>query len=67
MKHHLRTRHIIFEWNVQSLEREKLNPNRLKLSLLHRDILDVSELVMSTGSGWKRPHTAYFAIGYKLV
>ena len=66
MKHHFCRRHTIFEWNLQSLEREKLDPNGLKLPLLHRHILDVSELVMSTGSGRKRPHTAYGDIGYKL-
>ena len=66
MKQHFCRRHTIFEWNVQYLEREKLDPNRLKLPLLQRHILDVSELVMSTGSGPKRPHTAYVAICYKL-
>jgi len=66
MKHHFCRLHTIFEWNVQSLEREKLYPNRLKLPLLYWHILDVSELVMSTGNILKRPHTAYGAIGYKL-
>jgi len=66
MKHHFCRRHTIFEWNVQYLERDKLDPNRLKLPPLYRHILDVSELVMLTGSGRKRSHTAYGAIGYKL-
>jgi len=66
MKHHFCRRHNILEWDVQSLEREKLDPNRLKLPLLHRHILDVSELVMSAGSDRKRPHTAYGDIAYKL-
>ena len=66
MKHHFFRRHAILEWDMQSLEREKIDPNRLKLPLLYRHILDDAELVMSTGSGWKRPHTAYGAIGYKL-
>ena len=66
MKHHFCRRHTIFEWNVQSLEREKLDPNRLKLPLLYRHILDVSEFVKPTGSSGKRPHTAYGAITYKM-
>jgi len=51
---------------VQSLERDKRDPYRLKFPLVHRHILDVSELVMPTGSGRKRSHTAYGAIAYKL-
>jgi len=66
MNHHICQRHNILEWVMESLEREKLDLNGLKLPLLHRHILDVSELVMSTGSGRKRPHTAYGAIAYKL-
>ena len=66
MEHHFCGRHTVFEWNVQSLEREKLDPNRLKLPLLHRHILDVLELVMSTGSIGKHTHAAYGAIAYKL-
>jgi len=66
MKHHFCRCHTILEWDVQSLEREKLHPNRLKLPLPYRDILDVSELVMSAGGRRKRPHTAYVAIAYKL-
>jgi hypothetical protein len=46
MKHHFCRRHIILDWNVQSLEREKLDPNILKLPLLYRHILDISDLVM---------------------
>ena len=66
MKHHFCRRHTIHEWNVQTLDREILEPKRLKLLLLHRNILNVSELVMSTGSGWKRPHTAYGDMRYKF-
>ena len=66
MKHHICRLYTIFECNVQSLEREKLDPNRVKLPLHHRHILEVSELVMLTGSGPKRPHTPYGYIGYKL-
>jgi len=64
MKHHFCWRHTILEGDVQSLELEKLDPNRLKL--LQRHILDVSELVVSIGSVRKRPHTAYGAIAFKL-
>ena len=46
IKHHICVSYAVFEWDVQSLKREKLDPNRLKLSVLHRHILDVSELVM---------------------
>ena len=56
----------VLEGDVQSLEREKLHPDRLKLPTLHRHILDVSELVMSTESGRLRPHTAHCAFAYKL-
>ena len=66
MKHHICGRHDFLEGDVQSLEREKLDPCRLKLSLLHRQMLDVSELVMPTASVGKRPHSANGAIGYKL-
>ena len=66
MKHHFCRCHTIFEWNVQYLERDKLDPNRLKLPLLHRHIFDVSELIMSAVSGRKSPHTAYGAIAYNL-
>ena len=63
MKHDFCVRYAVFKGDVQC---EKLDPNRLKLSLIHRHILDVSELVMSTGSSGKRPHTAYGAIASKL-
>ena len=46
MIHQFCGRHTVLEGNVQSLGREKLYPNRLKLSLFHRHKLDVSELVM---------------------
>ena len=48
-----------------ALEREKLDPYRLKLQLLQRQIVDVSELVMPTGSGGKRPHKTGGPIAYK--
>ena len=66
MKHHFFRPQTVLEGDVQSFEREKLDPNRLKLCLLHRHILDVLEPVMSTASSGKRPHTAYSAIAYKL-
>ena len=66
MKHHFCGRHAVLEGDVQSLEREKLDPSRLKLSLLHLYILDVSELVMTTGCTGKRAHKAYGAVAYKL-
>jgi len=50
----------------EAFEREKLDAYRLKLPLLHRHIVEVSELVMRTGSGGKRPHTTDGAIAYKL-
>ena len=65
MKQHFCRRYTVLEGDFQSLEREKLDPNRLKLPLLHRSTLDVSEFVMSTGSARKRAHTAYGAIAYK--
>jgi len=64
MKHHFCGSNAVFERDVQSLEREKIVPNRLKLSLLHRHILDVSELVMSTGSSGETP--AYIGRCYRL-
>ena len=64
MKHHFCGRHTVFDGNVQSLEREKFDPNGLKLPLLHRHTVDLSELVMSTGSVGKRPHTTDGAIAY---
>ena len=66
MKDHIFGRYAVFEGDVQSLEREELDPNRLKLSLLHWHILAFSELVISRGNIGKRPHTAYGAIAYKL-
>ena len=66
MQHHFCGLYAVFEGDVQSLNREKLDPNRLKLPLLHWQILDVSDLVMPTGSIVKRPHTAYGAIASKL-
>ena len=54
-KHHFCVRYAVFEGDVLSLERENLDPNRLKLPLLHRHILDISELAMLTGICGKRP------------
>jgi hypothetical protein len=66
MKHHFCGRRAVLERDVQPLERENLDPYRLKLPLLHRHIVDVSELVMPTGSGGERPHITDGAIAYKL-
>ena len=66
MKHHFCGRHAVLEGDVQQLERVKLDPFKLKISLLHRHVLDVTDLVMPTGSIGKRPHTADGAIAYKL-
>ena len=66
MKHHFCGRHTFLEWDIQYIEREKLEPKSLKLPLLHRHILDVSELLISAGIGRKCPHTAYGVIAYKL-
>ena len=66
MKHHFGGRRAVLEWDVQPLEREELDPYRLKLPLLHRHIVDVSELVMSTRNGGERPHTTDGAFAYKL-
>ena len=66
MKHHFCGRHAIFEGDEQSLERENHDPNRLKLPLLHRQILDVKEPVMLSGCGRKRTHTANCVIADKL-
>jgi hypothetical protein len=66
MKHHFCGRHAILEGNMQFLEREKLDPYRLKLPLLYRHIIDFSELVMPTGIGAKRSQTTDGAIAYKL-
>ena len=49
IKHHLFGRYAVFEGDIHSLEREKLDSYRVTLSLLHRHILYVSEIVMSTG------------------
>jgi len=51
MKHHIYGRRAIFESDVQALEREELDPYRLKLPLLHRHIVNLSELVKLTGNG----------------
>jgi len=56
MKHHFCGHRGNLEGDVQPLEREELDPYRLRLPLLHRKIVDVSELVLSTGSGGERPH-----------
>ena len=62
MKHHICGRHAILEGDVQPLEREELDAQRMKLPLLHRHIVDISELVLSKGSGGERPHTTDGAI-----
>ena len=67
MKHQFYGSHTVFEGDVQSLKREKLDENRMKLSLLHQHIFDGFELLMPTGNSWIRPHTAYCAIAKKLL
>jgi len=66
MKHHFCGRCAILEGDVPPLEREELDTYRLILPLLHRHIVDVSDLVTPTGSGGERPHTTDGAIAYKL-
>ena len=66
MKHQICGHHTVLEGDVQSLERENVDPYRMKFPLHHRHILDLSELVMPTGSSAKHPHTADGAIAYKL-
>ena len=66
MKHHFSWRHAILKGDVQPLEREEHDQYRLKLLLLHRYIVDVSKLVMPTGSGGECPHTTGGAIAYEL-
>jgi hypothetical protein len=56
MKHHFCAGRAILEGDVRPLEREELDPYTLKLLLVHRHILDVSKLVLSTGSGGERRH-----------
>ena len=48
MKHHFCGVRAILDWDVQPLEREEIEPYRLKLPMLHRHIVDLSELVMRT-------------------
>ena len=66
MKHHLCGCRSIFNGYVQPLEREELYPDSLKLPLIHRHIVDVSELVMRTASGVERPHKTDGDFAYKL-
>ena len=66
MKHHFCGRRSILKRDVQPLEREELDPYRLKLPLLHRHIVDVSKLVIPTGSGGEHPHTKDGAIANEL-
>jgi hypothetical protein len=67
MKHDFCGRRGILEGDVQPLERKELDPYRLRLPLLHRNIVIVSELVLSKGSGGERAHTTVGAIAYKLL
>ena len=67
MKHHFCGLRAILEGDLQLLEREELDPYRLKLLLLHRHILDVSELVMPIGSGGELPHTTDGSIVQQIV
>jgi len=65
-KNHICGLHAVLDENVQFLEREEIDPYRLKLPLHYRHIVDVSELVMPKGSGWNLMYTTYGAIAYKL-
>ena len=60
MKHQFSGRRAILKGDVQPREVDDLDPYRLKLPL------DVSKLVMPTGSGGERPHTKDCAIAYEL-
>ena len=64
MKHYFCGRRAVLEWDVQPLERKELDPYRLKMPLLHRHIVDVSELMMPTGSCGKQ--SAYNGRSYRL-
>ena len=66
MKHHFCGRRAILEEDVQPLEREELDPYKLKFPLLQRRIVDVTELAMLTGSFGEGPHKTDGAISYKL-
>ena len=66
MEHHIFRRRALLKREVQPLEREEIDPYRLKLPLLYRHILDVSKLVMPTGSVGKRKHTTGGATAYNL-
>ena len=50
-------RRAILKGNVQPIEREELEPYRLKLPLLHRHRMDVSKHVIPTEIGVERPHS----------
>jgi hypothetical protein len=66
MKHQFCGRSAILKGDVRPLEREELDPYRLKLPLLHRHILDVSKFVMPKGNDGERPHTTDVAIANEL-
>ena len=66
MKHRYCGSRAVFDGDLQPLEREELDPYKLKIPLLNRHIMDISELVMPTASAGKRPHTTDGAIAYEL-
>ena len=59
-------RRAILEGNVQPLQREILEPYRLKLPLLHRHIVDVSKFVMLAGIYGECPHRTDSTVAYEL-
>jgi hypothetical protein len=66
MKHHFCGSRANLEGDVQPLDCEKLDPDGLKLSLLHWHIVEVSKPVMPARGGGERPHTTDGAIAYEL-
>ena len=66
MKHHVCGSRALLEGDLQPLEGEEIDSYRLKLPLLLRHIVDVSELLMPTESRGERPHTTDGAIAYKF-
>ena len=64
--HHICGRRAILERDVQPPEREELDQYRLKLPVLHRHIVDISELVKPTGSVGDSPHATDCTIANEL-
>ena len=66
MKYHICGRSAFLKGDVKPNEREELDPYKLKVPLLHRHIVDVSKLVIPTGSCWELPHTTDGVIANEL-